>query len=78
MSSPLYYLFLLLCVAISATLIRSVVLRTRRLNKQIAEFKAEMEERQKRGIPFNPYLELSQLYQEAEDSKRKGKKGRKT
>lgn len=71
------YLFLLfLCVGITVALLRSIVLRTRRLNQKIAEFKAEVEERRKQGIPFNPYLELSQLYQEAEESKTKRKERR--
>ncbi|GDX40752.1 hypothetical protein LBMAG21_10440 [Armatimonadota bacterium] len=74
MSQPFYVLTIVLCVVISVGLLRSIVLRSRRLNRRITEFKAEMEERQKRGIPFNPYLELSQLYQEEEDSKTKRKR----
>lgn len=76
MGAPLHPLALLVCIAITIALIRSALLRARRLSKQIAEFKAEVKEREEKGIPFNPYLELAQLYQEEEDKKPKRKRSR--
>ena len=36
----------------------------RRLDKRIAEFKAEQEELEKQGRPLNPYAALAELYTE--------------
>jgi uncharacterized membrane-anchored protein YhcB (DUF1043 family) len=58
-------------------LIRLAWVRSRQLNRRIESFKAEMEERQKQGIPFNPYLELAQLYEEEETEHVASKKRRK-
>ena len=74
MNSLFYALTLMAFTVVAVFLLRSIYLRTRELNRRIKEFKAEMAERQKQGIPFNPYLELSQLYEEAEQAKTKGKR----
>lgn len=64
-------------IGIALFLLRLAWLRSRQLNRRIESFKAEMEERQKQGIPFNPYLELAQLYQEDETEPVASKKRRK-
>ncbi len=43
----------------------------RRLDKRIAEFKAEQEELQKQGITLNPYAALAELYAEEAQTARK-------
>jgi hypothetical protein len=40
----------------------------RRLDRRIAEFKAEQEEAQQKGGPINPYAALAELY--AEEARR--------
>ena len=45
----------------------------RRLDRRIAQFKAEQREREEQGRTLHPYLAMAELYQEEELAKRKRK-----
>ncbi len=64
MMQLLSLLGILIGVGLVVLLLWRVSQNARRLNQRIQKHKAEVEEREKQGIPFNPFLELSQLYQE--------------
>lgn len=64
----------LLGIVLILLLLRRVLQSASRLNQKIQKYKAEQEEREKQGIPFNPYLELSQLYQDDTEQEQRSKR----
>ena len=66
--------FKLFVIAIGVVMIgfaaANVFRNARRLDKRIAEFKAEQEELQQQGIVMNPYAGLAELYSEEPQPKR--------